>query len=160
VAVDDATSWHILLVDDGQVTGCLKYSDRGAGTVHIVTGAMPPEVRGSNQLTNVLLAKPTDLRFFESSGWAVDTHGFDGVFLILLALALEVHMLGPGLGLVTITARRQAIKLMTKLGARLVLPVYFDPVWRCDMALMTIQGPAPAYVDVVAHTAQLLEKVF
>lgn len=159
IAVDDPTSWQILLIDNGKVTGCLKYADRGNGPVQIVTSGMPPAIRGSKELTDLLTNKPPNMRFVESGGWAVDHRGFDGLLLILVALALE-ERLGPALHLITITERGNAIKLMTRIGAKLVVPVYRDEVWKCNMALMYIDTINEEYQQLVDFTALKLTKVF
>ncbi len=150
----DAQAWHVLSVDPcGSVRGCARYLSHGnrvsfsdlvirnsALAEHPLWGARLREAVEDD----VAIARRRRVSYVEVGGWALHKTARCTREALRIALATYAlsRNLGGCIGISTVTVRHCSAAILQKIGGRFLefagspLPLYYDPQYRCDMAML------------------------
>ena len=175
----DYHSWHLLVMRDDRVEGCIRYRTypytlpfqqmsvahsgpaRCASVGPCLRAAVEREIRSARQ---------QGVAFGEVGGWALDKklRGSTAALRMILATYSLSQLLGDAIGLSTATLRNSSAMILSRLGGmpfvvdNTELPPYYDPQYRCEMSLLKFdsRAPSPKYRDGVAqHRTHLLNSL-
>jgi predicted GNAT family N-acyltransferase len=157
----DEESWHLLAIDgNGEVCGCARYREHentvSFSQLGIVRSALAQCDKLGGQLRSAVeaalqKARPEGLSYVECGGWALAEHlrcSTEAVRTALSTYALA-QMLGGCLGISTVTMRHCSASILRRIGGRSLeaggaeLPSYYDPQYKCEMAMLRFDSRAP-----------------
>jgi hypothetical protein len=158
----DAKAWHVLSVDpSGQVSGCARYlahaSDASFSDLAIDHSALARDPRWGGPLRravelDVALARRRGVSYVEVGGWALDKAARCTREVLRIALATYAlsRNLGGCIGASTVTVRHCSAAILQKIGGHILefagipMPYYYDPQYRCDMAMLRFESNQPS----------------
>lgn len=175
----DPHSWHLVIQSDaGEVVSCARYYSLPNPCFETTLTsrsrlAREPEWKSHVQSIvedSIRRAMDRGAEFAELGGWCVaesarkTSHALRSV-LSMYALG---EILGGTVGLSTATTRHSSSSILQRLGAHkadwqgLTLPTYFEPMFDCDMELLSFDSskPAPKYSAQVAAYQQQMRSSF
>lgn len=173
VARDDE-SWHFLLIDDqDEVAGCVRYllhpntvdfSDlllrHSALAQHPVWG---PQLRAA-VARDLEQARTHDLRYAELGGWALaeEYRGSTAALKILLASYAWGRLIGGCICSCTATVRNNSASILRRIGGvslkfdTVALPPYEDPLYGCTMEILRFDSrSAPTRYEATIRSLQI-----
>lgn len=174
----DATSYHLLELDEGQrVVGCLRYHIHPSNVAFselTVSGAAIAQsddwgagVRTAIE-TEIDSARRAGAAYAELGGWAMaeQFRGTDPIRLLLLVYAFARHM-GGALGVTMATTRHRSSTILRRMGGKPLtirdysIQPYFDPRFGCEMELLRFDSRAPneQYEDLIREYETQLHRV-
>jgi hypothetical protein len=161
IVKSDATSWHLVVLDEAQqVCGCTRYHHHPDGvefsrlTAAESSLASSPEW-GDKMRTAVeeelALSRRMDLAFVEIGGWALahEIRGSVEALRMVLAAYAFFRTLGGAVGLATATIRHSSASILRRIGGRplqhngLQVPSYRDSQYSCSMEMLRFYSWAP-----------------
>ena len=166
----DYNSWHLLVLQDDRVAGCMRYRTH-ANTVpfqHLSVAHSGP-ARCSSAGPRIRAAVEREIRnasqqgigFGEAGGWALDARlrGSTAALRMVLATYSLAQLLGDAIVLSTATLRNGSAMILGRIGGQPLvvdnteLAPYYDPQYRCEMSLLRFdsRSPNPKYCDGVAQ---------
>jgi hypothetical protein len=167
----DNASWHLLTLDaSGRVGGCVRlYVHPNTVSFENLTvsrAALAHAERGAYFRTCVETelkrARRLGVPFVELGGWALSDelrYSAEAVRIALSAFAWG-RLLGGAIGITTATTRNHSSSILSRIGGRSMddVPVYFDPQYGCDMAILRFEAfsCAPKYDPIVSSLANEL----
>lgn len=161
VSAMDEKAWHVLTLDGGgRVRGCSRYlaHDRDARFSDLVirNSALARDPYWGKCLrlsveSDMALARQRGIDYVEVGGWALDTAARSTTEALRIALATYAlsRRLGGCIGISTATVRHCSATILQKIGGTVLqfagsaLPLYFDPAYRCEMAMLRFESEAP-----------------
>jgi hypothetical protein len=173
VAGDDE-SWHFLLVNDqDEVAGCVRYllhpntvefSDlllRHSALAHdLVWG---PRLRAA-VATDLEEARAHNLWYAELGGWALakEYRGTTAALKILLASYAWGRLIGGCICSCTATVRNHSVSILRRIGGislkadSIALPPYEDPFYGCTMEILRFDSrSAPVRYEAIIRSLQI-----
>ncbi len=154
----DEQAWHVLSVESGGVVrGCARY------LAHDPRVAFPKLLVSHSALAkadewgwrlraaveiDLAAARDEGVAYAEVGGWAIDKSlrcGTEAARIALSTYALS-RRLGGCVGITTATVRHHSAAALQKIGGSLLawngnpLPYYFDPQYRCEMAILRFRS--------------------
>lgn len=174
-AAADYASWHLLTLDDnGQVAGCARFHMPARSTFDqliVSRSALARCAEWGGKLraaVNDELAQARALYrpFVEAGGWALSEklrHSIEAIRLALGAFATG-QMLGGAIGVTTATTRHHSASILSRIGFSALrsldveMPMYFDPQYGCDMAILRFDSSvySPKYSSAIGQLLQRL----
>lgn len=173
----DQDSWHLLLLQDDQVVGCVRYLVHDlAVQYHDLVISRSQIAKDSKWQTIVQRAIQADLvsarehrlRYLEIGGWALAHHcRHTRAALDLLVGSFALGSLWGGcLGCCTATVRHASSSMLRRLGGQsltyrdAVVPVYYDQAYKCEMELLRFdyRKPAARYISLIQLLQQRLSR--
>jgi hypothetical protein len=172
----DQESWHLLVLDeDQQVRGCVRYHERSRDIdpreLTVWNSALGRSMQWERPLEFALsaelrLARRLGYLFAEIGGWALapEIRGTTEALRMTLGIFAFSEQLGGAVGLSTVTQRHCSASILKRIGGRPLefngspLPPYYDPLYDCQMEVMRFYSwdPNPRYrVWVDDITAEL-----
>lgn len=154
----DEDAWHVLAVESGnRVRGCARYlphhPNAPFSSLSVMNSALADDPQWGFTLRRAVAAERQaaarlGVAYAEVGGWAMDqSYRCTGDALrIALALYSLSRMLGGCIGLTTATLRHRSAATLQKIGGTILecdgqaLPYYYDPQYRCDMAILRFQS--------------------
>lgn len=160
----DAHSWHLLLVEQGRVAGCMRYRP------HWDQEALPqlgifrsklaqceewgPKLKRAVQ-GELRKAAREGIGFGECGGWALSEElrfSSEALRMVLATFSLA-QLLGDAVVFSTATTRNGSAPILRRIGGRSLtagkeeLPAYFDPQHDCEMQILRFDSrdPNPKY---------------
>ena len=154
----DEQAWHVLSVEAGGVVrGCARYLAHeptvSFGDLVVKNSALARDAVWGAPLRQAVeqeirAARSMGLAYVEVGGWAIDKtmrFGTEALRIALGTYALS-RRLGGCLGITTATVRHHSASTLLKIGGSMLecggepLPHYFDPQYRCDMAILRFRS--------------------
>src|SRR5258708_5426990 len=154
VSPADEQAWHVLSVDpSGNVRGCARYLSHGNrvsfSDLVVINSALAGHPVWGNKLrqaieTDISLARRRRISYVEVGGWALHRTARCTREALRIALATYAlsRNLGGCIGISTVTVRHCSAAILQKIGGRVLefagaaLPLYYDPQYRCEMAML------------------------
>jgi hypothetical protein len=153
VTETDETSWHVLIVDCGKVSGCARYTPYPHNAAFTSLGVSRCALAQSDEWGSRLrlaveqemnAARRDGLACVEVGGWALaeELRGTAEALRVAMASYALAHLLGGCLGLCTATHRHHSSSILRRIGGRplqasgVELPPYYDPAYECQMELL------------------------
>jgi hypothetical protein len=153
VLSSDMNSWHLLLCQDTEVRGCMRYSLYSDGVPfhklnaaesaaakcpergHRVRAAIEREIRRASKL---------GIGFGEAGGWALDERlrNSSAALRLVLSTYSLAQLLGDAVGISTATLRNGSAFILCRIGGSPLqldsgeLEAYYDPRYNCYMRLL------------------------
>lgn len=175
LAVDER-SWHILMLDGGRVSGCLRYLEEQQALrfdelwiQHSALARCPVWGRKFRRAVELEMARARQkgIGFGEVGGWAVAEERrrtIDPLRMVLATCGL-FRLLGGCAGLATATVRHGSAAILRRIGLTpltddgLELPPYYDPRYRCEMEALRFDSdfPSPKYAQAIEELSSWLE---
>jgi hypothetical protein len=154
----DELSWHVLAIEAGGVVrGCARYLSHDPGVpfsrLTVKSSALAQDMDWGYRLRTAVEAETAQaqqrqLAFVEVGGWAIDKtcrFGSEALRIALGTYALS-RKLGGCIGLTTATVRHRSAATLQKIGGSMLahdgapLPTYYDPQYKCEMAILRFQS--------------------
>lgn len=164
----DLKSWHLLIRQNQEVAGCMRYLAHSGNTpFHELGVASSAPARCSRRGPRIREAVERELRlacklrvgFGEVGGWAVDNHlrGTSAALRLVLATYNLAQLLGHAIGLSTATVRNGSAMILRRLGGEPLkldtgeLEPYYDPRYNCEMRVLRFDSrrPSPKYKEKI-----------
>jgi len=157
---EDGRSWHLLMLDGADVSGCAWYMeharDAGPERLRVENCALARLDEWRHKLfaavqTELIRARHERVGFAEVGGWPVapeKRNTAEGLVLALATYALG-RLMGGVLGLTTATRRHASATILRRLGGSSLeiggdrVPSYYEPRYRCEMELLRFDSRAP-----------------
>jgi hypothetical protein len=153
VLSSDVNSWHLLMCQDKEVRGCMRYSlypgsvpfrnlsaaESAAAKCpecgHAVRAAIEREIRRASRL---------GISFGEAGGWALDERlrNTSAALRLVLSTYGLAQLLGDAVGISTATLRNGSAHILCRIGGSPLqldtgeLDPYYDPRYNCYMRLL------------------------
>ena len=157
----DEQAWHVLSVESGGVVrGCARYLAHDPSVAFpkllVSNSALAkadewgPRLREAVEI-DMAAARDEGLAYAEVGGWAIDKSlrcSTEAARIALSTYALA-RRLGGCVGITTATVRHHSAAALQKIGGDLLawngspLPYYFDPQYRCEMAILRFRSDRP-----------------
>jgi hypothetical protein len=161
----DDNSWHLLSVrGDSDVCGCARYLEYrdsvSFSQLCIVRSALAQCDKWGKHLKSAVekeirSARQQGLAYAECGGWALaeDLRCTKEAVRTALSTYALADILGGCLGVSTVTMRHCSASILQRIGGRLFesagteLPSYYDPQYKCEMAMLRFDSrePNPKY---------------
>jgi hypothetical protein len=166
----DETSWHLLVLRENHVAGCMRYKMH-SNTVPFrrltVSHSAParcthngPRIRAAVE-REIRSASQQGIAFGEAGGWALDERlrGSTAALRMVLAIYSLAQLLGDAIVLSTATMRNGSATILSRIGGSPLvventeLQPYYDEQYKCEMSLLRFdsRSPNPRYNDGVAQ---------
>jgi hypothetical protein len=156
----DRDSWHLLTLNsDGEVSGCLRYSQMDLVSFYrleVARSALARSREWGMRLRHAVERKRADARFrgvayAELGGWALTekTRGSREALRMTLTVYALTQFLGGAVGTTTATKRHHSSTILRKLGGTplvsdgMELPAYYDPQYKCEMEILAFDSDCP-----------------
>jgi hypothetical protein len=157
----DEDSWHLLALNEaGQVCGCTRYLQHRRGVsfpeLTLRNSALAQCDKWGKKLktgieSELAYAREHDLAYVEAGGWALseELRGTAEALRMALATFALARLLGGCLGISTATMRHCSASILQRIGGRplqcdgLELPSYYDPQYKCEMAMVRFDSRSP-----------------
>jgi hypothetical protein len=172
----DASSWHLLMCQNNEVSGCMRYSVHyGSVPFHAlgVAEAAPAQCEERSSAVRsavereIKKASLLGLGFGEAGGWALDRElrGSTAALRLVLSTYSLAQLLGDAIVLSTATLRNGSATILCRIGGEPLnldtgeLEDYYDPKYNCQMRLLRFDSriPNPKYREgIQQHRIQLL----
>ena len=161
VSALDEKAWHVLTVDQGgTVRGCARYlphdPDHSFADLVVHNSALARDRNWGKYLrlsveADLALARSRSMDYVEVGGWALDScvRSTSEALRIALSTYALSRWLGGCIGISTVTVRHCSATILQKIGGCLLefagvpLPLYFDPQYGCEMAMLRFESHAP-----------------
>jgi hypothetical protein len=173
----DEDSWHLLVLEDNQVRGCIRCREHSVYTdpqeLTVSHSALARSVEWERPFeaavrAELALARRLGYRVVEAGGLALDQEirGTTEALRLALGMYALCQQLGGAVGLSTVTQRHCSASILRRIGGRPMesngwqLPPYYDPHYDCQMEIMRFYSwePNPRYrVWVEDLTAEIGE---
>jgi hypothetical protein len=168
----DENSWHLLSIrGEADVCGCARYLEYrhsvAFSQLGIVRSALAQCDKWGKHLKSAVekdirTAYGQGLAYAECGGWALAEDlrcSTEAVRTALSTYALA-DLLGGCLGVSTVTMRHCSASILQRIGGRLFesagteLPSYYDPQYKCEMAMLRFDSRTPnpkyrAWIDEI-----------
>lgn len=154
----DDQAWHVLAIEGGgSVRGCARYLSHDPSTpfseLSVRNSALARDPEWGPRLRHaveveMMYARSQRVCYAEVGGWAIDRSirlGTEALRIALGTWALS-RRLGGCIGLTTATVRHHSATTLRRIGGSPLdfggvdLPHYFDPQYRCDMAILKFRS--------------------
>lgn len=175
---EDERSWHLLMVNRRQITGCAWYLEHeNTVPVHGLRVRHCPLAKLTHWreklwkavASELAIARRHDLRYAEVGGWAVaedNRRTSDGLVLALAGYSLG-RICGGCLGITTATVRHRSCSILRRIGGAglevdgTTVPTYYDPKYKCVMEILRFDSrkPNPKYASLVEMLCEKLANV-
>jgi hypothetical protein len=175
----DLKSWHLLSLDaNNNIMSCARYFVPENATFESTSAsrsslAASPIWRAKLKIAidgAIQSARQRGMTFAELGGWCVSINCRNSreVLRTVLSMFALGKILGGTLALSTATKRHASAEILRRLGGfplqaeGSALPAYFEPLYRCEMELLTFDSsfPAPKYAhQVSAYCAQMQDSL-
>jgi|SRR5581483_11533964 len=159
-AANDERSWHLLALEEEEVTGCARLqvyppnvTFAELGVARSAQAQCPVWGLALRQSVTAKLdcAQTEGLNFIEAGGWALTPALRCTTEALRIALGGYAmgELLGGCLGLSTATVRHRSASILRRLGGRPFMwegqgvPPYYDPAYRCEMEVVHFDSRAP-----------------
>lgn len=161
VSLADRKAWHVLALDPGgRICGCARYlahgPDAGFSNLVIKNSALARDSHWGGRLrlaveTEMALARERGIAYAELGGWALHKAARCTTEALRIALATYSlsRRLGGCIGISTVTVRNCSSIILQKIGGTILsfagaaMPLYYDPQYRCEMAMMRFESDQP-----------------
>jgi hypothetical protein len=174
----DGESWHLLIVNDqDKIKGCMRYRTHPSDVLFsalevshcsILQSEYGPRVRRAVQ-SDIDRACRLGFSYIEVGGWAIseEIRCTTEVLRMVLMIYAFGQLTGGAYGLSTVTTRHHSSSILRRLGgASLVdgdeeIPPYYDPVYGCEMELLTFDStkPNPRYAVWIHNCHDVLSNL-
>ncbi|MDP9171509.1 MAG: hypothetical protein M3N54_12895, partial [Acidobacteriota bacterium] len=175
----DDQSWHLLtLGDSGEVLGCTRYLQHGAGTRFDDLGISKGPLASSDIWgvkmraaveEDLWTARKSGFSYVEVGGWAMAPRVRCTAECLRSVLATYAwsRLIGGAIGISTATERNGSASILRRLGGSLVnwagaeIPPYYDPRYDCRMHMLRYDSrkPNPRYEDSIEHIRHTLAEI-
>ncbi len=157
----DHDAWHILVIDEQRnVLGCARYVAHGCpvdlGQLGVMRSALAMDSEWGGRLKSAVeedadAACGGGMGYSEVGGWALakEIRGSPEALRIALATYALSRLLGGSVGLATATFRNSSAEILQRIGGEILgarqeaCPRYYDPQYRCDMAIIRFDSNSP-----------------
>ncbi|MBL8209763.1 MAG: hypothetical protein JNK87_03580 [Bryobacterales bacterium] len=149
----DHGSWHLLLLKEGRIAGCMRYAAHAASSratdLLIWHSTLARSREWSFSLRAAIEkelagARRRNFHFGEPGGWVIAPElrgSMDAVKLALGGFALA-QVLGGAVGVCTATRKNHSAAILKRLGGRplgfgkATLPPYYEPQYGCEIEIL------------------------
>lgn len=149
----DNSSWHLLLMRQGAIAGCMRYAAHPASAratdLLVWQSALAKSRDWSFSLRAAIEkelagARRRNFHFGEPGGWVLSSAlrgSTDAVKLALGGFALAI-VLGGAVGVCTATRKNHSASILKRLGGRplgfgeATLPAYYEPNYGCEIEIL------------------------
>ncbi len=157
----DYASWHLLLMKEGRIAGCMRYAAHAASSratdLLIWQSSLARSREWSFSLRAAIEkelagARRRNFHFGEPGGWVIAPElrgSVDAVKLALGGFALAM-VLGGAAGVCTATRKNHSAAILKRLGGRplgfghTTLPPYFEPQYGCEIEILKFDSDTVA----------------
>lgn len=158
LSASDEHAWHVLSVETGGVVrGCARYLAHGPSVrfqdLVVKDSALAGDAEWGARLREAVEneigeARAQGVAYAEVGGWAIDKTARFGAEAVRIALGTYAlsRRLGGCLGITTATVRHHSASTLQKIGGSVLecgglpLPRYYDPKYRCEMAILRFRS--------------------
>jgi len=165
----DEESWHLLVLDqDDQVCGCLRYrehpSDVDFSQLSLAHSSLARCPQWGSHLKDAVedelkLARSFNLPYVEVGGWALleRLHGTSEALRMALVMYALARKLGGAIGITTANHGNCSASILRRIGGRSLergqraLPPYYDPQYKRDIEILRFcsWAPNPRYAGFI-----------
>lgn len=171
----DDVSWHLLTVEGSRVVACVRFLVHSNDVpFHQLTLSRAALARSPEWGPRLLACVEREMRrartlnipFVEIGGWALADHVRHSTEAARIALGAFAfgQLFGGAVGISTATMRNHSAVILSRMGGQALrhqgmeLPVYYDPQYECDMAILRFDAYscAPKYHSMVGQLTDSL----